>query len=158
MMTTKRLQQARTPSGDGRSRRWRHHVEKTARSWSQLGSALAVIGLLGWGLAVGGCNLSSGELPGAENDGSDAGDNVGPTNQPIDPDAGDDASNQNSVVIDPSAATTFTFCAGGGVSTGEEYVLTHCTGPAELGGRVSEGDGLRLEVGAFEVLTTPSGQ
>lgn len=132
---------------DRGSRQWRRAV-----TWMLVGLFLSALGGGLWG-----CNISSGETTFEENDSNKNNDDR--------PDAGNDEpwnqnkgqpnannnepSNQNDVSESPPGATVFTFCSGGGVSSGDDYVLTHCTGAGEVGTEVAEGGGYRLEAGAF---------
>lgn len=113
--------------------------------------------MLALGGGVWGCNLSSEEMTPEENDDTennddppDAGNNDPLNQNKGQPDADNsEPSNQNEVSESPPGSTVFSFCSGGGVSSGEDYVLTHCTGAGEVGTEVIEGGGYRLEAGAF---------
>ena len=106
--------------------------------------------------AVAGCNLSSSGEDIVENDDKND-DNQPSQNTNKDTPANvnnDDPSNQNSAPHVKTDGPLFTLCSAGGVSEGEDLRLTHCTGPGDASGQVAEGDGLRLEAGVFEAIST----
>ncbi|TXD35169.1 hypothetical protein FRC98_17005 [Lujinxingia vulgaris] len=78
--------------------------------------------------------------------------NVDDTNseveEPVETDAGDDTTEAPEVL--PERASQW--CAAGGEATGDGYRLVHCTAPANAAGNVATGQGVRLEMGASQVI------
>jgi hypothetical protein len=115
--------------------------------------------LLVMGFFWAGCNLDDPEAvvndQNAENQNQQAGNqnqqvenqNQHPDNQNQHP---DNQNQQPGVEELPSEA--FVHCAAAGLVTDGTYQLVHCTGPGEFAGHAAESDGMRLEIGAMNVV------